>query len=165
MTEFDPLTEQQLHLFLRIDAAIPTDPVLRAAAELWQEERAGKIMPASGEMGNLPNFIRRHAFEADLAVNGDRRWIVSGAGTMARPSLGMQDERPGEISDKRVAVRLRHLFDLVSQRAEPYSVMFETEDAQGARQLVEVYAAPLATGERSEHRIFAVLNCRTEAKA
>jgi hypothetical protein len=164
MSELDPLTEQQLHLFLRIDAAMPTDPVLRAAAEFWLEKRKGKLLPAGQDMAQLPQFIRPHVFEAHLAVNGDQHWITSGAGNLARHLLGIEGQEPGEVPDRRMAVRLRRLFDLVARTAEPYSVMFEVKEADGSRQLVEIYAAPLATPEKREHHVFAVLNSRAEAQ-
>lgn len=164
MTELDPLTEQQVDLFLRIDAAMPSDPMLCAAAGLWQAKREGKVMPMSSEMEHLPDFVRRHVFEADLVVGDSQRWIVSGAGNLARLALDIGGEGPSGISNKGMAVRLGHLFDLVSQKAEPYSVMLEMPDAIGARQLVEVYAAPLSPGEMNRPRIFAVLNSRAEAQ-
>jgi len=163
MTELDPLTEQEVHLFLRIDAAMPTDPVLRAAAEFWLKKRQGKVRPSEEDMTQLPQFIRPHVFEAHLAINGDRRWIVSRAGNVARLALGIEGHEPGEVADKRIAVRLRHLFDLVSHKDEPYSVMFEVKEDPGKPHLVEVYAAPLATPERPEHHVIAVLTRRTEA--
>ena len=89
MTELDPLTEQQVHLFLRIDAAMPTDPVLRAAAEFWLKKRQDKGRPSQEDMAQLPEFIRPHVFEAQLAINGDRRWIVSRAGNVASTWVSM----------------------------------------------------------------------------
>ena len=162
MTELDPLTEPLVHLFLRLDAATPSDPVLRAAAEYWTEKRWGKIMPAPGDMEQLPAFILPHVFQAQLAINGDRHWIVSMAGSSAALSLGITGKTPTEIADKRMAVRLRRLFDLVSEKAEPYSVMFEVPGLDGHKHLFEVYAAPLTTPERAEHQILAVINSRVE---
>ena len=77
MTELDPLTEPLVHLFRRHDAAMPTDPVLRAAAGHWTEKRQGKVMPSHQDIGQLPGFILPHAFHAQLAINGDRHWIVT----------------------------------------------------------------------------------------
>ncbi len=62
-----------------------------------------------------------------------------------------------------MAARLRRLFDLVTERAEPYSAMFEVHDEIHPRQMVEIYAAPLAVPETSEATIMAVINTRREA--
>ena len=163
MTELDPLTGELSHLFLRVDAAMPADPVLRVAAEFWMAKRKGKIMPAHADMTDLPAIVLPHVFYAHLAINGDQHWIISQAGSLAKLVLGITGHEPDEVPDRRMAARLRRLFELVARKAEPYAVMFEAPAADG-RQLVEVYAAPLATPEALEHQMFAVLNTRLEAK-
>lgn len=163
MTTFDPLTAPLSHLFLRVDAALPSDPVLLAAAEHWLQRRGGKLMPARGEMKNLPTFILPHAFYANLAINGDQHWIVSAAGPAVRQLFAIRTDEPDEVPDKRMAVRLRRLFDLVAERSEPYSVMFEVPEPEGGKRLVEIYAAPLSASEKAERQIFAVVNSRIEA--
>jgi len=164
MTTLDPLPEALVHLFLRVDAAQPTDPVLRAAWSFWQKQREALVMPAPDAMDGLPAFIRPHAFRAHLATNGSDHWIVSEAGTSAQLLLGLPDKTAAEAPDKRIAVRLRRLFDLVAEKEEPFSVMFELEDKSGHRLLVEILAAPLARAEKREHLIFAVINSRREER-
>ncbi|MCB1380623.1 MAG: PAS domain-containing protein [Alphaproteobacteria bacterium] len=163
MTELDPLSEAMVRLFLRIDAAQPTDPVLRAAAEFWQDRRGGKVMPDRDDLTELPAILLPHVFHAHLAINGSQHWLISLAGSFARELLGITGHEPAEAADKRMAVRLRHLFDLVAARAEPYSAMFEMADGDGRRHLVEIYAAPVQRPEQSEHLIFATANSRREA--
>ena len=119
-------------------------------------------MPAHTDMASLPAFVLPHAFYAKLAINGDEHWIVSTAGSSAKLSLGLEGHEPQQVPDKRMAVRLRSLFDLVAQRAEPYSVMFELPAEDGAKLLVEIFAAPLTTPEPTERQVFAVLNYRPE---
>lgn len=162
MTTLDSLTAALAHLFVRIDAARPTDPVLRAAADVWSEKRGAKVMPHRADMSELPAFILPHAFYAQLAINGDQRWLVSSAGSAARLSLALEGHDPQEAPDRRMAVRLRTLFDLVSRRGEPYAVMFEVPSGAGDRVLAEIYAAPLSTPEVTERQIFAVINQRGE---
>ena len=69
MTELDPLTEQQVHLFLRIDAAMPTDPVLRAAAEFWLEKRQGKVRPSEQGHGATAAI---HSSACPRGASGDQ---------------------------------------------------------------------------------------------
>jgi hypothetical protein len=120
-------------------------------------------MPTAATFGHIPAIIAPHVFHAHLAINGEERWIVSRVGSYARDEIGVGDGRPIDVGDKRMAVRLRKLFELVAERNEPYSVMFEAVARTDERRLVEVYAAPLATHETREHHIFAAINSRSEA--
>jgi hypothetical protein len=158
MTTLDLLTEPLVRLFLRIDAAQPSDPVLRAASEFWQLKRTGKIAPGESEMRGFPIELSPCVFHAQMMSNETKRWVASGAGHVARSMLQLTD------GDKRIAVRLRRLFHIVAEKSEPYSAMFEIDGKTGLRQLVEVFAAPLGNGKKGTHMIFAAINSRTEAK-
>lgn len=164
MSTLDPLTEPLVRLFVRIDAAYPTDPALRAASDFWHLKRRGKIAPGEGEMPDVPAEVSPYVFLARLTTNGTKHWIVSGAGHAAAAVLQLTDGDAPEVADKRIAVRLRRLFDIVAEKSEPYSAMFEIDEQAGQRRLVEVFAAPLGGGEKGIHMIFAALNSRTEAK-
>jgi hypothetical protein len=165
MTTLDPLTVQFAHLFQRVDAASPTDPTLRAAATHWAEKRRGKLMPSREDMRDLPAFILPHVFFVHLAINGDARWLVSTAGSSARTALGLVGHEPQETPDKRMAARLRALCGLVSDRGEPYAVMFEMDDDNGKKQMVEIYAALLAVPEDVDKQIFAAMNSQVEQQS
>lgn len=164
MSTLDPLTEPLVRLFLRLDAAVPTDPVLRAVSDFWHLKRGGKITPSEADMAGTPSEISPFAFLARLTTNGTRHWTVSAAGHAAAAIIQLTDGQAPEVSDKRIAVRLRRLFDIVAEKAEPYSAMFETDGQAGPRQLIEVFAAPLGNGEKGIHMIFAAVKSRTEAR-
>jgi hypothetical protein len=162
MTSFDRPDSALSTLFMRIDAARPTDAALQPAADLWSEKRKGKVMPAPGDFADMPPQIERHVFQAHLAINGDEHWIVTSAGEVAERLLQIEGDTPAEVPDKRMAVRLRRLFELVAERGEPYAVTCEASDNNDRKQLIEIYAAPLATAERKEHAIFGAINSRPE---
>jgi hypothetical protein len=162
MSEFDPLTAPLAHLFTRIDAALPSDPVLAAAAEYWLAKRRNRLAPTHAEMITLPAFILPHVFEAHLMINGDRHWGLSMAGSSARSFLGIEGHDAVLRAEPRMAVRLRRLFDLVADKGEPHSASFDVEAGDGGKLLVEIYAAPLAVPEKAERAIFAVINGRRE---
>ena len=164
MTTLDPLTGPLVRLFLRIDAAQPTDPVLRAVSEFWQLNRTGKIAPSESEMKGFPIELSPYVFYAQMMSNGTKHWVASGAGHVAGSVLQLTGGDSPEVGDKRIAVRLRRLFDIVADKIEPYSAMFEIDGETGQRQLVEVFAAPLSNGEKGIHMIFAAVNRRTEAR-
>ena len=164
MTTLDPLTEPLVRLFLRIDAASPTDPLLRALSEFWQLKRGSKIVPSEADMTGFSGDVSPYVFLARLTPNETGHWSVSGAGFVAAAVLQLKGGQELEIGDKRIAVRLRRLFDIVAEKVEPYSAMFEIDGQNGQRQLVEVFAAPLGNGEKGIHMVFAAINSRTEAK-
>jgi hypothetical protein len=163
MPDFEKLTPELSELFLRIDAAAPSDPVLRKAAELWQKSRGHRILPQAFILEELPAFIRPHAFLAQLNVNGGRHWEFSDAGSSAHVSLGTKAGRLAGIADMMLSRRLEVILDLVEQKGEPYAAMFEVQSGRGKRQLCEIYAAPLPPGANGGPRALGVLNSRTEA--
>jgi hypothetical protein len=138
--------------------------VLRALWDFWHLKRGSKIAPGEADMTGFPPEISPFAFLARLTVNGTRHWTVSGAGHAAVAVLQLTGGQEPEVTNMRIAVRLRRLFDIVAEKIEPYSAMFEIDKQTGQRQLVEVFAAPLGNGEKGIHMIFAAINSRTEAK-
>ncbi len=164
MSTLDPLTEPLVRLFLRIDAARPTDPLLGELSDFWQLKRGSKIVPGEADMTGFSPEVSPHAFLARLTANETEHWSVSGAGPVATAVLQLHDGPELAVGDKRIAVRLRRLFDIVAEKIEPCSAMFEIDGPKGERQLIEVFAAPLGNGEKGIHLIFAGINSRSEAK-
>jgi ribose-phosphate pyrophosphokinase len=163
MTTLDPLTEPLVRLFLRIDAAHPTDLSLRAVFEFWRWKRADMIAPDESEISALPSELLPLVFHARLTINGGKNWSVLGVGSAAATLLGITEGDLAQAADKRAAVRLRRLFDIVAERTEPYSAMFEINSKDRGRQFVEVFAAPLRYGGKGTRMIFAAANGRVEA--
>lgn len=164
MTVLDPLTEPLVRLFVRIDAAHPTDALLLRIADFWQDKRGGNLAPGQDEMNRLPVPLLSNAFAARLTSNGTHHWLACNPGAAARSILKVKDGEPIEASDKRNAVRLRRLFGLVAEKAEPYAAMFEMRERGGKTRLIEVFAAPLSGADKASHLIFAAVNSRIEAK-
>ncbi len=162
MATLDPLTEPLVRLFFRIDAAHPTDLSLRAVFEFWRWKRADMIAPHESEFAALPSELSPFVFRAQLALNGARNWGVLNVGSTAAAVLGITRGDLAQVADKRVAVRLRRLFDIVAERTEPYSAMFEINSKDRGRQFVEVFAAPLSNGGKGTRLIFAAANSRIE---
>lgn len=163
MSEFEKIKPELSDLFLRIDAAAPTDPVLQAAAKSWRESRGGALFPGVSLLNDMPAFIHPYVFLARIMVNGQREWVFSDAGASARVSLGAQSGRLKDAADPALARRLEALFDLVAQKDEPCSGMFELQAQSRKPQLYEVYAAPLAPPQKGETTLLAVINWRAEA--
>jgi hypothetical protein len=164
MSTLDALTEPLVRLFLRVDAASPTDPVLRALSDFWHLKRGSKITPSEADMMGSPREISPFAFFARLTTNGTRHWTVSTAGHAAAAIIQLTSGQAPAVADKKIAVRLRRLFDIVAEKVEPYSAMFEIDGQTGSRELIEVFAAPLGNREKGIHMIFAAVNSRTEMR-
>lgn len=162
MSEFEKITPQLSRLFLRLDAAMPTDPVLQAAANVWQERRGNALLPGILLVRDLSAFIYPHAVLAHRMKDG-QDWTFSHAGTSARGLLGSEAGGLREEVEPALAHRLETLFNLVAQKGEPYAAMFELQAPTGQRQLCEVYAAPVAPQNEAETGLLAVLNWRAEA--
>ena len=164
MTTLAGLTGPLVRLFLRIDAAQPSDEVLRAASDLWQKQRRGRIMPLESEMAPLPGAIAPHAFAGRSMTNGSRQWILTKAGSDAAAILQIKDRTSLDIGNRRIAVRLRKLFDMVTDKSEPVSAMFELGGGGKSRQLVEIFVAPVTGAESNTHAVFGTVNSRMEAR-
>jgi hypothetical protein len=164
MTTLAGLTGPLVRLFLRIDAAQPSDEVLRKASDIWQKLRRGRIMPLESEMADLPAEIAPHAFTGRSMTNGSRHWIVTQAGRDAAAILQIKDQAGLDIGNRRIAVRLRKLFDIVADKSEPVSAMFELGGRGKRRQLVEIFVAPVTGAESNTHAVFGTVNSRLEAR-
>jgi hypothetical protein len=163
MSKFEKLSPELADLFLRIDAAEPTDPVLRAAADLWRERRGSALLQGLSLINDLPAFVRPHAFLARMALDGGKKWTFSDAGASARASLGQQAGCVMDAAEPALAHRLEVLFGLVAEKDEPCAAMFELQAPGDRRHLCEVYAAPVAARDGTETELIAVLNWRKEA--
>ena len=163
MSEFEKIVPELSKLFLRIDAAAPTDPVLQAAAKTWRESREGALFPGISLLKEMPKFALAHVFLARIMFNGQREWVFSDAGASARVSLGAQSGRLKDVADPALTQRLEALFNLVAQKEEPCSGMFELQEHSGRPMLYEVYAAPLTPPQDGETALLAVINWRSEA--
>ena len=153
-----------MRLFLRIDAAQPSDEMLRKASDFWHELRRGRVMPPESELGELPAAIAPHVFTGRSMTNGSRHWIVTQAGRNAARILQIKGGDSLDIGNRRIAVRLRKLFDMVADKSEPVSAMFELGGVGKKRQLVEIFVAPVTGAESNTHAVFGTVNSRMEAR-
>jgi hypothetical protein len=164
MTILDLLAEPLARLFIRIDAVGPTDELLKRIAAFWQQSRTGETAPQEGDMAGLAKSLQRHTFFARLASNGTKHWLISHPGAIASSMFAIKDGCHLEEADKRRAVRLRRLFNLVAAKDEPHAAMFEVKDEGGTTRLIEIFAAPLRGHEKAAHAVFAAANSRMEKR-
>lgn len=161
MTTLAPPPPHLARLFNRLDAGDASDLLLRRALEFWREKRAGRLAPKASEFERAPAGIAAHAFVFQRA--GAREWEATTAGSEAAILLGATgpDKRLSKLLARRIAARLRRLFETVAETAEPLAATFELRSKPN-RQWIEVLAAPLSGDGRQIDGIYGGVVSRLE---
>lgn len=149
MTKLDALGEVLVRLFLRLDAAAPTDEALQRVAEFWRRQRKQELAPSTPILRDLPAELAARTCLVQKSPDPQAQWRVQEPGPDIAKLFSIRGDMAIDDADGRAAVRLRHLLDLVAERGEPYAAMFEDRTEGGGRMLIEAYAAPLSTGTGS----------------
>lgn len=146
MTTLSLLPGPLKRLFAKIDAAGTSDRSLELALDHWRIKRGNRLLPTLSDMDMRqlgPLAPRLFLFE-----RCDDDWVLRFAGkdaaSLFEPSS--TDAKLSTLGNRRLAVRLRHLFQLVAQTVEIISATYIAHDQSG-----EILVAPLSTdGDRVE---------------
>jgi len=137
-------------LFSRIDAAGTRERGLELALDHWRVKRGDLLFPRLSEM-DVPQLgpLASHVFIFQRRAKAD--WSLQFAGDSAKKILGVPGYEPGlsTLENRRVAARLRLLFEWVGDTGEAVSASFISPDQSG-----EILAAPLSTGGNKADAIF-----------
>lgn len=163
MPDFEKLTPEQSILFLGINAASPTNPLLQAMAEAWQQRRGKGLYPDASLWDHLPTLIRSDALLGRKSIKSTKEWAFSDAGQQAAGLLGATAGRISDAEGPELAPRLVVMLELVEENGEPYATMLERPASEGQRLFCEAFAAPLATDQPADAVILIVLNSGSEA--
>ncbi|WP_226574087.1 ribose-phosphate diphosphokinase [Acuticoccus sediminis] len=144
MTTFAEITPSLRRLFTRLDQApAPHAADLAALLARWRTERGDHAVPVrsvedAGGWGPAAAVFR---FDP-----GTRDHLLV-AGTAAETLLGAcpVGTRLMEASDRRMAVRLRRLFETVRETREPVLAEFPRKEHGDVVEMAEVLAAPLSS--------------------
>jgi hypothetical protein len=137
-------------LFSRIDAAGTRDRTLELALDHWRVKRGDRLWPGLSDMGvaelgplSSQVFVFQRGGKAD--------WSLQFAGDFAKTILGVPTHKPAlsTLENRRVAARLRMIFDWVADTGEAVSASFISPDQSG-----EILAAPLGTDGQKVDAIF-----------
>lgn len=144
MTTFQETAPPLRRLFERLDwAPQPRRAPLADILATWREARAGRLHPTLAEFtgDRLPPgafVFRRDAAADDYA-------LVAGADALSPLSEGSHAGDPlSGLDDRRIAVRLRRLFDAVREAGEPVLGAFARERHGEEIGRAEILALPLA---------------------
>jgi ribose-phosphate pyrophosphokinase len=130
-------------LFDRLDfAPRPRESALVAALESWSVMRKGRITPAYP----LPSESLGVATLVFMEAERQRDYVLKQAGREATPLLGPIKEGAwlSGAPNRRSAVRLRRLIDLVVSKGEPLFASFSTKPFHQPPAIVDLIAAPHA---------------------
>jgi ribose-phosphate pyrophosphokinase len=130
-------------LFDRLDfAPRPRESALVAALESWSVIRNGRIAPAYP----LPSESLGVATQVFIEAERQRDYVLKQAGSDTTPLLGPIKEGAllSAVPNRRSAVRLRRLIELVVSKGEPLFASFSMKPFHQPPAIVDLIAAPIA---------------------
>jgi hypothetical protein len=153
-----------VRLFNRIDAADASSELLHLALVFWRGKRGEHVLPTEADVAPAPAPIMAGTFLFRRSSAKAREWDIVEMGSKAAALLGLpsRDHRLSKLMEPRIAVRLRRLFEIATESAEPAAAMFETHDKTGHREWIEILAAPLSTNAINVDGIFGGITSRLE---
>jgi hypothetical protein len=161
MTTLSYLPTRISRLFARVDAAGATGREPKLALAFWRKHRDGSVFPSKQVLAKLPESIAGHSFLVTRLEGRPRNWNLAEIGPMAAAWLEPNRTAQGllKLKDRRMAVRLRRLFDLVAEMGEPLSALFPAS-LGGEKVEVEVVAAPWSSNQVKVDGIFGCITTR-----
>jgi hypothetical protein len=137
-------------LFSRFDAGGTSERSLEMALDHWRIKRGNRLYPSVADIDvDELGVFSSHVFVFERSGKTD--WRLRFAGDAAKPML-----RPkgGEVTlstlaNRRIAARLRLLFDWAKETGEAVSASFISPDQSG-----EILVAPLTTDGNKVEAIF-----------
>lgn len=153
MTELARTPPALRRLFQTVDLApLPQSDVVADGVAIWKECRVGRVFPDFAQtIGKQTERVRDHALLASPLGRGED-FRIGSAGYRAGAALDLlpNQARLSRARARRLAARLRRLFQLVLEIGEPADVRF----VEGERRF-EVFAAPVCD-ERGALAVFCV---------
>ncbi|HLC09455.1 MAG TPA: PAS domain-containing protein [Methyloceanibacter sp.] len=137
-------------LFSRFDAAGTRDHALELALDHWRVRRGDRLLPRMSDMDVAQlGPLASHVFVFQRGAKAD--WSLQLVGDSAKRILGPPAHEPAlsTLENRRVAARLRLIFEWVSNTGEAVSASFISPDQSG-----EILAAPLGTDGKKVDAIF-----------
>jgi ribose-phosphate pyrophosphokinase len=127
-------------LFAKIDAAATSDSSLELALDRWRTKRGDRLLPSLSDMDMKQlGPLASHLFIFERCSKAD--WKMRFAGDAAKQLLGARASEPtlSGLENRRLAARLRLLFEWVEETGEAVSATFISPDQTG-----EILVAPLS---------------------
>jgi hypothetical protein len=143
MTELARTPPRLQRLFQTVDLApLPQHQTIAESLDLWRDRRGSDLAPLATDIfGDETHPVLDHSFLVE-PLPETRDFSIGEVGSAARLLLDLKypAETAMKLGARRIAVRLRPLFDLVVDRGEPIIVKF-VEGRKG----FELLGAPVST--------------------
>jgi len=137
-------------LFAKIDAAATSDHSLELALNHWRTKRGDRLLPSLSDIG-VEQFgpLASHLFIFERCSKAD--WKVRFVGDAAKQLLGARASEPtlSGLENRRLAARLRLLFEWVEETGEAVSATFISPDQSG-----EILVAPLSSDGKTVEAVY-----------
>ncbi|CAN7637804.1 ribose-phosphate diphosphokinase [Neorhizobium sp. LjRoot104] len=155
-------------LFQRLDSA-PShmDERLSAVLQEWLDRRKQLIAPSPEAMLSPASSAADQAFIFQRDPSAPRRYLLTSGASSAEVLIG-EVSMGGHLEtarNRRGAVRLRRLFELVGETGEPILALFGTKSAEGKSFYVELLVAPLSKNGKYIDAFLSCVSARQVASA
>jgi hypothetical protein len=137
-------------LFSRFDAGGTSERSLEMALDHWRIKRGNRLYPTVADIDvDELGVFSSHVFMFERSGKSD--WRLRFAGDAAKPMLQPKGGEPtlSTLANRRIAARLRLLFDWAKETGEAVSASFISPDQSG-----EILVAPLSTDGNEVRAIF-----------
>jgi hypothetical protein len=137
-------------LFSRFDAGGTSERSLEMALDHWRIKRGNRLYPTVADIDvDELGIFSSHVFMFERSGKSD--WRLRFAGDAAEPMLQPKGGEPtlSKLANRRIAARLRLLFDWAKETGEAVSASFISPDQSG-----EILVAPLSTDGNEVRAIF-----------
>lgn len=152
MTTMAKTKKALTRLFQRLDSVpSPTDERLAAVLQEWLDRRQQLIAPAPQALMTAGTSAAEKAFIFRKDPDAPRHYLLSSGADAAAPLIGRisAGDRLDAAADRRGAVRLRRLFDMVGETGEPILGIFSSKSAEAGPIHTELLVAPLSSNGKS----------------
>ncbi len=148
MTTLALLPAPLKRLFIRVDVAA-SNPLLESALEHWVHRRGRRLFPQTGnlQLAELGE-VTAHLFILSQREPPSSDWEFVSIGGAASAILLAEGEWPtlNKLGNRRAAVHLRRLVDLIKETGEPVAAKFAQRT--GRQDHFELFMAPLSSDGR-----------------
>jgi hypothetical protein len=160
MTELARTPPALRRLFRLVDLGPkPHDEVTKIGLDLWRKERGGKAAPSlQALLNNGSNLIWSHALIVEpIAGRRDYALIIVGNSVAGLLGIDLSEQQFSQITNSRLAARLRRLFELATERGEAVLVQFVDRIHDSSEAQIEALAAPVIVEGRGA--LLCILSC------
>jgi ribose-phosphate pyrophosphokinase len=145
----------------------PTDERLSAVLQEWSERRRQLIAPAPEALLVPGSSVAERAFIFRKDPAAPQRYLLLSGAKSAEALIGgiSTGDSLDKAKNRRGAVRLRRLFDLIGETGEPVLALFGMKSAEAKSVYAELLVAPLSSNGKTIDAFLACFSTRQTGSA